>query len=78
MRNPPGFFSVTRNLWAGEFSRLRRVLKAYLGYYNEVPMHLALSKDSAGPRATPPPGDGNIVAIPQLRGLHHRYEHRAD
>jgi len=56
---------------------LRCVLGAYLAYYNRTRTHLALSKDAPVPRATLPPTDGQIVAIPQLGGLHHRYERRA-
>ncbi len=56
---------------------LRRVLNAYLVYYNQTRTHLALSKDAPVSRATSPPGDGNVVAIPQIGGLHHRYERRA-
>ena len=53
---------------------LRRVLNAYLVYYNETRTHLALSKDAPVPRATSPPHEGSIIAVPQLGGLHHRYE----
>ena len=56
---------------------LRRVLNAYLVYYNETRTHLALSKDTPVPRATSPPDEGDIIAFPQLGGLHHRYERRA-
>ena len=56
---------------------LRRILRAYFVHYNETRTHLALSKDAPFPRATSPPGDGAIVAIPQVGGLHHRYERRA-
>jgi hypothetical protein len=56
---------------------LRRVLGAYLAYYNRTRTHLALSKDAPVPRAMSPPTDGNIIAIPQLGGLHHCYERRA-
>lgn len=56
---------------------LRRVLNAYLVYYNETRTHLALSKDAPVPRATSPPDEGDIIAFPRLGGLHHRYERRA-
>jgi putative transposase len=39
--------------------------------------HLSLGKDSPESRAVQPPELGRIVAIPQLGGLHHRYERRA-
>jgi putative transposase len=58
-------------------SRLRRVLNAYLEYYLRSRTHLALDKDAPVSRPVAPPADGGIVAIPQLGGLHHRYERRA-
>jgi putative transposase len=36
-----------------------------------------LGKDSPEPRAIQPPEMGSVVAIPQVGGLHHRYERRA-
>ncbi len=39
--------------------------------------HLSLAKDSPEPRAVQPPELGRIVAIPQVGGLHHRYQRRA-
>ena len=54
---------------------LRRVMKSYVDYYNEARLHLSLCKDSPMPR--PVQSAGDIVAIPQVGGLHHRYERRA-
>ena len=56
---------------------LRRVLQDYLVYYNEARTHHALSKDAPVPRATSPLHEEKIIAVPQLGGLHHRYERRA-
>jgi hypothetical protein len=53
---------------------LRRVLKSYFDYYEHSRTHLSLSKDAPFERAIQPPGTGPIVAIPQVGGLHHRYE----
>ncbi|HYT19900.1 MAG TPA: integrase core domain-containing protein [Candidatus Polarisedimenticolia bacterium] len=53
---------------------LRRLLKSYL-YYHRSRTHLALAKDAPEPRAIM--RQGAIIAIPQLGGLHHRYERRA-
>jgi hypothetical protein len=39
--------------------------------------HLALDKDASIPRPVMPPGVGDIVAIAEVGGLHHRYERRA-
>jgi putative transposase len=36
--------------------------------------HLSLAKDPPISRLVTPPGDGTIVAIPHVGGLHHRYE----
>jgi putative transposase len=56
---------------------LRRVLHAYVEYYLKSRTHLSLDKDAPVPRPVASRDDGNIVAIPHLGGLHHRYERRA-
>jgi len=56
---------------------LRRVLDAYVAYYLKSRTHLSLDKDSPTSRPVTPPAQGAIVAIPQVGGLHHRYERRA-
>jgi hypothetical protein len=56
---------------------LRRVLKAYVEYYTASRTHLALEKDAPLPRPVTPSTEGGVVAIPQVGGLHHRYERRA-
>jgi putative transposase len=56
---------------------LRRTLNSYLDYYHRSRTHLSLAKDSPELRAIQPPEMGSIVAIPQVAGLHHRYERRA-
>ncbi len=56
---------------------LRRVLREYLAYYAESRTHLGLEKDCPEPRAIEPPETGDIVAIPMVGGLHHRYTRRA-
>jgi len=56
---------------------LRRILKSYLEYYHRSRTHLALSKDAPEPRTVQPLGMGEIVELPQVGGLHHRYERRA-
>jgi transposase InsO family protein len=50
---------------------LRRLLKSYATYYNEVRTHLSLTKDAPIPR--PSQGIGRIVSLPVLGGLHHHY-----
>ena len=58
-------------------SGLRRILRSYFDYYQCSRTHLALEKDAPEPRTTHPPESGNVVALPILGGLHHRYERRA-
>jgi hypothetical protein len=38
---------------------------------------LSLEKDTLIPRPVMPPGHGDIVAIPEVGGLHHRHERHA-
>ena len=54
---------------------LRRIMTAYFDYYHRSRTHLALAKDSPDSRV--PMTKGIIVAIPEMGGLHHRYERRA-
>jgi transposase InsO family protein len=52
-------------------AQLRRVLKNYASYYNQVRTHLSLDKNA--PDFRRPQKLGNIAAIPILGGLHHQY-----
>jgi transposase InsO family protein len=54
---------------------VRRVLASYIRYYHRSRLHLSLAKDSPDPR--PVQSVGTIVAIPEVGGLHQRYERRA-
>jgi len=56
---------------------LRRTLNSYFAYYNKARTHLALDKDAPIPRPIARVSDGKIVAIPEVGGLHHRYERLA-
>jgi hypothetical protein len=56
---------------------LVRVLSRYLAYYHQSRTHLSLAKDSPQPRPIAPPTLDRVVAIPQVGGLHHRYDRRA-
>ena len=58
-------------------SSLRRTLDSYFDYYHRSRTHLSLGKDSPEPRPIQPAGMGPVVALPQVGGLHHRYERRA-
>ncbi len=53
---------------------LSRVLSSYVDYYQRTRTHLSLDKDCPESRPVQPPRIGRVVAIPQVAGLHHRYE----
>jgi putative transposase len=57
---------------------LQRLMKRYCAYYHKSRTHLSLEKDAPTPR---PLQDiiqgGDVVAFPEVGGLHHRYERRA-
>lgn len=56
---------------------LYRQVKSFLAYYHASRTHLSLAKDPPEPRPVQPLGLGAVIAIPQVGGLHHRYERRA-
>jgi putative transposase len=56
---------------------LRRTLSLYFDYYHRSRTHLSLEKDSPEHRSVQPPKLGPVVSVPQVGGLHHRYERRA-
>ena len=58
-------------------SGLQRLMNLYRAYYEQSRTHLSLDKDAPIPRPIAAPADGRVVAIPQIGGLHHRYERRA-
>jgi transposase InsO family protein len=51
---------------------LTRILKKYFMYYHRSRTHLALAKDAPESRAVM--SEGEIIALSQVGGLHHRYE----
>ena len=53
------------------------ILKSYGAYYLRSRTHLALDKDAPEPRPIQARGLGAVVEIPEVGGLHHRYERRA-
>jgi putative transposase len=55
-------------------SSLRRLLNLYLTYYLRSRTHLALDKDSPVSRPVQPPELGAILELPEVGGLHHRYD----
>jgi putative transposase len=53
---------------------LHRILQDYVAYYMRSRTDLALDKDTPCPRPVTPPSAGRIVAIPEVGGLHHRFD----
>jgi transposase InsO family protein len=56
---------------------LLRVLARYFGYYHQARTHLALDKDAPDFRTIEPPTAGEILQLPEVGGLHHRYIRQA-
>ena len=57
---------------------LRRLLRRFVGeYYHPCRTHLSLDKDAPEPRAVEPPETGQVIELPVVGGLHHRYVRRA-
>src|SRR6202158_2225815 len=56
---------------------LQRVLSSYVDYYHRKRTHLSLKKDCPDPRPIRQPRSGRVMVIPQVGGLHHRYERLA-
>jgi putative transposase len=54
---------------------LRRLLNEYVRYYRKRRTHLGLGKDTPGGRVavSAPSSDHNVISLPRLGGLHHRY-----
>jgi putative transposase len=56
---------------------LQRVLREYLGHYNEERPHRGLSLQTPEPGATRNRGDGAVVRVDRLGGLIHEYHRTA-
>ena len=56
---------------------LTRHLGNFVEYDHQSRTHLSVQKDTPEPRPVQAPEAGRIVAIPEVGGLHHRYERRA-
>ena len=52
-------------------AHLQRILRAYVGYYNDIRTHWSLDKDA--PVSRPVQRTGSIKSNPILGGLHHHY-----
>ena len=55
-------------------THLRRVLTSYIQYNHRSRTHLALEKDTPDHRPATETAIGPIVVIPEVGGLHHRFE----
>jgi putative transposase len=53
--------------------RLRRVLTAHFDYYHTSRTHLSLDRKAPIEREVESPSKAQVVAVPQVGGLHHRY-----
>ena len=58
-------------------SSLSRHLQVFASYYHRTRTHLALEKDAPDSRTLQLPSAGRVISIPEVGGLHHRYERRA-
>jgi len=56
---------------------LYRHLQSFVDYYHRSRTHLGLEKDSPVPRPVQSADVGRVIAMPEVGGLHHRYERRA-
>ena len=56
---------------------LRRQIRSFVTYYHQARTHLSLAKDTPEPWRVQGVDEGQIVAISQVGGLHHRYDRRA-
>ena len=52
-------------------------LRRILACYHRSRTHLSLGKDSPEPRLIEPREMGRVMALPQVGGLHHRYQRSA-
>ena len=56
---------------------LRRWLRMFIEHYHLTRTHLSLDKDAPEPRPVQRREKGHVVSLPEVGGLHHRYERRA-
>ncbi len=69
--------SASRYVIAIDERHLRRILASYFDYCHRLRTHLSLCKDSPVPRPVGSAKAGEVIALPQVGGLHHRYERLA-
>jgi transposase InsO family protein len=67
--------SAPRSPWQRAY--VERVIGSIRRECHRSRTHLSLGKDSPEPRLIEPREMGRVVALPQVGGLHHRYQRRA-
>jgi transposase InsO family protein len=55
-------------------AHLKRILKSFFDYYHNCRAHQSLDANSPNPRQIEGPDQGSVIAVPQVGGLHHRYQ----
>jgi len=58
-------------------AHLKRILTSYFEYYHHARTHLSLDRNSPVPREVEPPDFGDVIGVPLVGGLHHRYTRAA-
>jgi transposase InsO family protein len=53
------------------------LVRQHVAYYNNDRPHMALGGDAPVTRNGDPPTSGNVIALPRVGGLHHRYSRAA-
>jgi len=56
---------------------LTRILASYFAYYHRCRTHLSLAMDCPEPRPVHHPDCGQVIAVPEVGGLHYHYERMA-
>jgi putative transposase len=56
---------------------LQRLLSSYFAYYHCWRTHLSLAMDCPVARPVEPPEVGEVIALPEVGGLHHHYTRQA-
>ncbi|MDZ4697212.1 MAG: integrase core domain-containing protein [Deltaproteobacteria bacterium] len=52
---------------------LHRILREYVSYYHTARTHLSLGKDAPDYRPVVASDNGDLVSVPMVGGLHHKY-----
>jgi transposase InsO family protein len=59
-------------------AHVRRLAREYMGYYHTDRTHDGLGKDAPAGRAIEPrPAGADLISLPRVGGLHHRYTWKA-